>query len=167
MSSISFLVPMVSILAYFEFLSSFWLIFLDGSKSVLFILVRQLNVWKFLRSWLKKQLLMPQNPLSSLVSKHYVSEKDDCRDPTAICCSLFPWWLSSGKWAAVGCALCRSCTSFSDDQGLCLPSSVLRATAGLTAPLMCCTNPPRNHVQLCEINKRIHPFFIKELRVTN
>lgn len=59
---------------------------------------------RFLRWRLKKQPLMPQNPLLNLVSKHYVTEKDDCRDPTAICCSIFPWRLNGGKWAAVPCA---------------------------------------------------------------
>lgn len=66
------------------------------------------TVWTFfLRCWLKKQPLMPQNPLLNLVSKHYVTEKDDCRDPTAICCSIFPWRLNGGvneqQWS-VPCA---------------------------------------------------------------
>lgn len=39
----------------------------------------------------KKQLLMPQNPLSSVGSTHYLNEKDDCYDPAAVCCFMFPW----------------------------------------------------------------------------
>lgn len=116
------------------YLCVFWpsvLIGFSGWYATVFCLL-WCTVWKFVRCWLKKQPLMPQNPLLNLVSKHYVTEKDDCRDPTAICCSTFPWRLNGGKWAAVECALCRSHTSFSDDQGLRLPSFLLRATTDLT-----------------------------------
>lgn len=62
MFSISFLVLVVSILAYFEFLLSFWLIFLDGSESIL-LTTECVKVFKILTK--KVTLNAPESSVES------------------------------------------------------------------------------------------------------